>query len=48
MNKTEIELIVDVLRAVISLVEQVDPASEQNKVVIAVAKAISLLQELGI
>lgn len=48
MDKVTIDLIIGVLQSVIKIVESVDPAAAQNKVVIDVEKAISVIKGIGL
>lgn len=48
MNKTEIDMIITTLTAVISLLTALDPAIGQSKVVQDIQAAIASLQALGI
>jgi len=48
MNKAEIDIVVGILKGVITLVEVVDPAAAQNRVVKEITYAISALQALGL
>lgn len=48
MNKTEVDMVIGVLQSVIAIVEKVDPAAAQNKVVVEINNIITTLQALGL
>jgi hypothetical protein len=48
MNKAEIDIVIGILKSIITLVEVVDPQAAQNKVVIEVQNVINTLQALGL
>lgn len=48
MNKVEIDILIGVLKSLISLAETLDPNVAQNKFIIEVNNAIAALQALGL
>lgn len=48
MSKVEIDMVIGVLKGIISLVESVDANAAQNKVVIELNNVIVTLQALGL
>lgn len=48
MDKMEIDAIIEVIRALIALIEIIDPNIENNEMVIKLNKGITLLQSIGL
>ena len=48
MDKASIDVIICIINSIIKLVESLDPAIAQNKVVVDLQKAIETIQALGL
>lgn len=48
MNKIEIDIVIGILQSVLLLAEKIHPSLENNPTVMAINKAISTLQTLGL
>lgn len=48
MNKIEIDIVIGILQAVLSLAEKIHPELEENLTIMAINRGISTLQALGL
>jgi hypothetical protein len=46
--KEEVDLAISVINGVINLIEAIDPAAKQNNAVLALQKAISVIESVGL